>query len=640
MIVQGELRKGAIGRELWEHALEWSVLLGLCALLASWLLPPQFPVWTVTAALSAITGITIVITLLAAKSMALAVYFGAWGVALAVWLNLARMMGPWHAWVITSLLIIVIILAPAGALVIARYRDETNRSPDPEEAMRRELRRWVSFFEIHGVPGVQVLAVIENENGTGRQVIGRLGKAAQGRRMTTFDQLRQLGPEIATSRRLAPDAVWFTEGDTAADFTMHLRERRGPREIVHLPLENRYMSVNHPIPLGITENGRPWELLAREVSIMIVGVKGSGKSNLINVFIAQMSRCVDTVIFMIDLKGGRAARPWMMPWVKKFTRRPVIDWLATTRAEAEIMLRAVLRAGQNRARRAAGGWEKIEPTHDLPQIILIVDETAVMTGHNIRDGGISNAKLAQLLAEINETFRSEAIVPVMAALRANVDIMGSTAVKAMSEVRFGMKVSQASDGQMIFPDNVAAAAQLARLRNKGDCLVMYGTEMSPPVHIYRIEEKAIEAIALWAGNETACEPEDQMIEAMGDAYAHRWTRPHGQDLLKAWRNSAGMPEPVDDDTEFGRIVASMTDVEAEVDPRHARLRQLLARRGAQGYTVKVLVRRLSSEGLTTPRGTVHRWLSEDGSMGMVRSTGPPFNRWVWQLRTEDDIPVL
>ena len=113
------------------------------------------------------------------------------------------------------------------------------------------------------------------------------------------------------------------------------------------------LSIDNPIPIGVYEDGQVCSVTLREMATLIVGLRGSGKSNLLNVLLAQLARCADVLIFAIDLKGGRMAAPWIEPWLDHRTPRPVVDWLATDREEAERMLRALLRAGRPGPGRAA-----------------------------------------------------------------------------------------------------------------------------------------------------------------------------------------------------------------------------------------------------------------------------------------------
>lgn len=642
---RGHARAVPVEHHLWRHSIESSALVLVTAVLTAAVLPAAVPLWSVIASGTALTAVMWYASLRATGSLVMAGYLAAWGLLVTGWLSAAHLLGPWHAAMLAALLIPGIVLAPLGAVSIGHHREQIRRDAEKHEQLAdtAPLRRWERTLARHGVPNTTVLDVIQHEGGL--QIHGRLGKATDRDRAITRDQLAAAAPLIAVTKRLAEDAVYFEKprGGSAADFVMHVRTASGPRPVVFLPKESRPTTINRPMAIGVLDTGRKFELTYREITILIIGVKGSGKTNLENVFIAQLARCIDAVIFMIDLKGGRAARPWMMPWVEGHVPRPVIDWLATTREEAMLMLEALLAGGMARAR-SGEGWDKITPSADVPAIILVVDETAVMTGHGIRADGISNFTLAQLLAQITETYRSEAIDGLIAALRGNVDIMGSTAVKAMSTVRIGLRVTSSSDGDSVFPDNHEAAKALARLSNPGDGLVMTGPDISPAVHFYRIGgEEQIRDVALSTGHIRPA-PENRLAKAMGDAYAQRWTREHGQDLLKQWRTDAGIPEPAprpDADDPFWSMVSEIEDPEKPLDPRRVRIRRHLMARGEAGYTVGRLVTLLAAEGLTCPRETIQRWLADDEGRGYVRRTGRPLHRWVWHAPGHpDDIPGM
>lgn len=618
-----------VEHHLWLHSIESSALAAFGLILIAAVLPHAVPLWFIATTGATLAAVLWFVSLTVTGSLGMAGYLLAWGIVAAGWLTAERVAGLWRAEVLAGLILPTLILAPLGAVAIGHYRDRGTRDARTEDKDRADaaIREWQNRFRRVGADRVTVLEVIKNPGGV--QVHGRLPRAVAGKITLTMDMIKNLETSIATDMRLAKGAVQIGEGATSADFVVNARTKKGKRETVFLPAENLPQTVNRPFGLGLYDNGKPFQLLYREVAVIIIGVRGSGKSNLINVFLAQLARCIDASVFMIDLKGGRAARPWMMPWVRGHTRRPVVDWLATTREEAVLMLDALLRAGDARARGAAGGWEKLEPTFEMPAIILVVDETAVMTGHNIRDDGISNTAIAQKLAQLTETYRSEAIDPLVAALRGNVDIMGSTAVKAMSEVRIGLRVTQASDGQSVFPDDYNAAKALSTITDEGAGLAKVGATVSPVIHFYRMTEERITAIATWAGNETTPDLETRVQEAMGPAYATRWERDHGMKLKSEWREQAGMPEPLPVNDEFEKIIGQIDDPEKQVDPRHKKMREVVRQSGFKGLTVARITRRLADAGMTTPRETVHRWLVKDEEDGYVRRSGPPHNLWHW-----------
>lgn len=633
------------GPELYRHCIESSVLAAAGVLLAAVLLPASVHVWFLVSCGAVLSAGMMYAALATAGSVAIGSWLLAWGVTATGWLAAARVYGPWHMDVLAGLILPVLALAMAGPVAIGRHRAALDAEAQAREARLNEkmLHRWETLLARLGVEGATVLDVIEHPGG--RQVHGKFGKVTRdGPLPGTLSDLEGAADRIAQHKRLTAGSV-TVEGKPGAEFTLHIREEQGARETVYLPAENHLLTINRPLGLAVKDDGREWSLKIREINLLIAGVTGAGKSNLLQVMIAQLARCVDVVIFVIDLKGGRAARPWMIPWIQGFAKRPVIDWLATDRTEAALMMDALWAARVSRSRSGAGG-EKIVPSADLPAILLLCDEGAVLLGHQDKDEGVSSQKMARRALQLAETGRSEAVNLILAAVRANVETLGNTGFKAMARARIGMAVADASDGQSIFPDNAAAAKALSRITEPGSGIAKVFRDISPALHFYRITDgnpledgtptkDRITPVALWAG-EIRPQLDDLTMAAMGDAYAHRWTREHGEALKREWGAAAGVKPPPDPDDEFGQIVAHIDDPEAPVDPRRARMREFLIERRWQGATVGRIGTRLANEGLTCPRETLHRWLADDEKAGMVRRTGKPHHRWIWVF-AEDDL---
>jgi hypothetical protein len=285
-----------------------------------------------------------------------------------------------------------------------------------------------------------------------------------------------------------------------------------------LPAGNRPVTINKPFAIGLTDTSRKFKLTFREIMVTVTGPRESGKTVLENTITAQLARCTDTVIFWIDLLGGRAATPWMLPWVQGHTPRPVIDWLATTREEAVLMLDALL-AGCTARARSGEGWEKITPSAEIPAVILMTGATTALAG---------NPDITRGIAEFWKMCRPEAMGLLSTGLRG-----GATGLPA--EVRIGLRARSVAEADAVFPDNHNAAKALARLRNPGEGLVLAGSDISPAVHFYRTDPGQIADVALATGSRRPA-PEERLITAMGEAYTERWNRPHGQQLVEQWRS--------------------------------------------------------------------------------------------------------
>jgi hypothetical protein len=638
---------------LFTHVTESALAVLLAVALAAVVMPARVPLWMPVTALLVITAVTWLTAFQVTRSAAVAGYLLAWGLALSGWFTLARLHGV-HGTVLFAAVLLLIVLVPAGVVVIRRHQEAvaaTERSRQ-DKAGGAIARYWENVLDREGIRDVRVLEVIRHDDSL--EIRGRLPKSAGSRSTVTYDELAGKAAAIAVSERRDEDGVYFSKvrNGSAADFVMHVRDKSaGSRKPVHLPVEHHPLTITRPIALGLYDSGREYKRLLREIHVQIIALSGMGKSNTINVLIDRLAGCPDVLIWMLDMKGGRTSRPWITPYLRGLAPRPVIDWLAIDRTEAKLMLETALKAIAARA--GYPGFEKIHPTRDVPQIVIICDDVSVCFGHQTREEGISNYGLSQLGARITELGRSEAVMLVGAGQRANVELWGGTGMKSQSQYRIGMRVTSAADGAAIFPDNAAAARQVSRLRNQGDCLIMDGPDISPVVHLYRIaDEDRILRRAQWAGD-LRPEPEARLVTVMGEEYTGRWDRI--AEKMDEWREDAGGQVPVTPggggpggnpdswedrdfasefagiEAEFGRTLAAQADLEEQnIDPRRKAMWKILRDAGWRGLSVKSIVIRLESAGSPAPRETVHRWLAKDEQKGWVRRGKVGTSAvWIW-----------
>jgi hypothetical protein len=670
---------------LWEHVLVIGGIACVVTFLAAVMLPASISLWLVIPMAGTITAVTGWVSLSLSGSGSVAAYLVSWGVFLAGWLAAARVTGPWHVMNVFGMLLPAVILIPAGVTVVRRHRDRVNHAAGTgvDTMHVRECRYWEGLLAKLGCANVTVKDITLVDGG--RMVHCRLNKAAEGRRISSVPDA-DMARQIAVQRRLRPGSVYIEaepEGLTAADFVIHIREKAGPRLTRFIPADNSPMSINDQFPVGVLDTGRPWKMKLREIVTFVCGVRGSGKSTFLNVLVAQLARMPDSLIFVIDLKGGQETMAWLLPWLQGIVDKPVIDWLATTREEADIMLDAVLRAGVARAesgrygKKLRPGIYRVDGVDEMcPGIIVICDETAEMTGHMLREGDVSSRQLSTKLVRISERFRSVAIDPVVAAVRAVVDVTGNSGIKAMSELTIGMKVRTVQEGQAIFHDDYRAAQALARLKDKGMFIPKEASQLFPPVHGYNITdgtplddgsptEDLITPIAIACAARRP-DPEQLIVNAMNEirvtvgdqdrgAYEARWEMPHIRELLASWKRQAGIrdrqppvqrAEPPADGEDVDHFALWRRQLEEdavprdddepgyEMEPRLKRMCELLIERGSRGYQPAMLEDALAAEGKDVHRGTLMKWLKMAVEKGWVYRHGKERSRGVrytWYL---------
>ncbi len=588
------------------------------------------PLW-LTSVIAAVIVATALIPVLARTGPgAAAGYTLACALAAGGWLIYAASASP-RTWIA---ILAVAVLAPAlGLLYPALHRHQQYLAEEArrraEEARRKaDARRWPDLLDRLGHPGISFRGQTETRSG---HTI-RLGLPPSGK--IRYGTLAEATERIEIAARLRRGAVRVERGERADEVLLHVAERDVLAEAIPLPGDEEPLTVNQPLPVGMHEDGTVCTVTLREVAALVVGLRGSGKSNLINVLIAQLCRCVDTVIFMIDLKGGRTALPWLGPWLEGRAARPVIDWVATNREEAERMLRALLRGIDARAHSGAGG-EKITPSADLPAVILIVEEVAVIFGMNSGPRssleGTTNATLAGLGTQVTQLGRSEAIDPILVTQRGAVTMIGSGDLKSQCALRIGLGVATEADARLVVPDDLHIAADLARLVHPGSGIVQSRDGRPVPVKFYRLDHDRIARIAERSAQGRPA-PDQFLADALGEDYRRRWSVERAGHLRVTGGLASGAgaaprsrARAADTDREFAEIVAGLGNGDTAAAPARKRMLEILGSTGVMGATTIRLLAMLEVEGIAPARQSLDRWLEEEEIAGRVKRAS--HGRW-------------
>ena len=587
--------------------------------------------------------------LLTAKSLTVAAYGGACAVVAAGWLAYAALAGRWSWPPALVLAAVAAALIPVYPEIRRRQEQEAERArqaAEAEEAAKAQ-RKWPDLLARIGHKGIRWAG--QDPTLAGYQVHLRLPGSGQ----VTYSGLVPATEKLEVAARMRHGSLRFERGTQAHEVILHVAERDVLAETVHLPADHGTLSITRPIPVGLFEDGQVCALTLREVATLIVGLRGSGKSNLLNVLLAQLARCPDVLIFAIDLKGGRMAAPWIEPWLAGRTPRPVVDWLATDREEAARMLRALERAVQARSRSGSGG-EKISPSPRQPAVLLVCDEIAVIlgvgtSGPRTSADGVTNATLARLATHLVMTGRSEAIDLIMATQRGTPTMIGSADLKSQCALRIGLGVASRNDAQLIIPDDAQIATDLARLSHPGTGIVQQGKNGRVlPVKFFRIEHDTISPVAERYGH-VRPGPDKLLEEALGEDYRTRWSpgriaripgvgsrplvpalaggqqripiEPPPETALPETEPAAGRAEE-----RFAELTASAAE-DAGHPARH-RITALLISAGVRGMTVRAIAEQLAWAGHDVAQQTIHRWLTEEVAAGRVEHAS--YGRWKWR----------
>ncbi|WP_405403085.1 hypothetical protein [Streptomyces sp. NBC_01104] len=217
-------------------------------------------------------------------------------------------------------------------------------------------------------------------------------------------------------------------------------------EVIDLPdgpEDTTVTSIYDGIPLGLKPDAEEARIGVVDDCALVVGQTGSGKTNTVNTANAGALRTNDTVVMHIDVTGAGISLPWLHSWaVDGAANVPLIDWTADTIEEAHILCDTVIAgigARKSGHQDLLTEDDKLTVSHDLPEVLVAVDEIAELTPGLLRK-----------LDTIVNTGRAVRVRVLICGLRATQDVI-TAAMKKQSRVRVGMRVSDPEELSHLFP---------------------------------------------------------------------------------------------------------------------------------------------------------------------------------------------
>jgi len=604
-----------VDRQGWQHAIETSAVLGLAVLATASLTGSVRPAPLFAVALVVVLAVTVSVAV-TTGSGPLTWLAGLTGAGALLWLGYTHVRGLWTVGALTAWAVGLVVLTPAGAIAYAKHRDQAaaDRAADERARMLAELRKWSDLLESVNIHGVKATRVVKTR--AGHTITYRL----PGDGTVKVRDLIDAAPRIDIARELRTGWTRFTEGKHAREAIMYIRERDVLADDIAYPNDLTPLTINEPFDIGWAEDGSLCLIHFREIRLLIIGETGAGKTNLLNVLIAQLSRMVDVIIFGIDVgKNGRLLAPWIKPWINKQTKRPVIDWPATDRSEAEKVLAAMIRLIDARSRGFAGKNDKIIPTKDQHTYVVVIDELGDLfttdEPKELRDkyhaGEPTPRSLSWLGTQIVGKGRSEAVDMIGGTQRSTTSHVPSN-IKSQCGLRIGLGAATVAEASNLLPDSPAAQKIMALLDKQGTGVVWRKDQRPHADKFYYLPVDRIAPIAVHTGNKIRPEPNDFDRAALGDDYATRWERLSG--LLHGWADYEA-PPPADAST-FGEIVAQLPQPSG-LNAWQMKAIEIVAEAGTVGTRVGIVTDKLKTAGLGVERETVQRFFRSQAHDGFL-----------------------
>ncbi|MCE7080712.1 hypothetical protein [Streptomyces sp. ST2-7A] len=478
------------------------------------------------------------------------------------WTTWAMTTGPlsWAAAGSLTALGVGIATAASGAAAREEAAEElriSQQAAKESAALNRErlavAREWEDRIWRVCRIRVTVFAVEHWPTGAGYSIAAELpGGGAM------WEQIAQRCRALATDARLPLGCtVQAEEGDVQGRVVLDVATRNVMAETITYPTPYTPLSILTGIPWGVRPTGEEIRVFLREACALILGPPGSGKSTFIDAVIAGFARCVDVLVWVIDLKAGAAGIPWMRPWLEAngLTEplpglpaapegtRPGIDWLASTPAEAALMLDAALAI--NAARQQ--GYQRLMAEENttllpigahIPQIMIVVDEGAEALTASHKDP--ARKAVGDKLRQVMRTTRAMGARCVLTAVDGNVSAIGDTQVRKFSPIGVALTSGETVGNNLgkLFPRTRIDTAQLSQ---KGAGVIGDGGAegFAPtPFKGWKTGPGMVRDVIL-ATNHTRPELDEISAEAAGTAYTERWSKARAGWL---W-NSSGPDRP-------------------------------------------------------------------------------------------------
>lgn len=446
------------------------------------------------------------------------------------WCSWAMAAGPWSEDATGTLAAGAVGLGMVWAGERRSGREAQQRAIAAQEAEQRRLNaennselaaEWIDRIDrVCNIKDVRVVGIDLWETGSGYTLDLELPPGGH-----TWRQLAQYGDPLAGDAKLPEGCgVQVSSGAHRGAALMDVSTVNHLLEDIDYPDDYSPLSLNEPVPYGRYPDGSIMTLDLREASTLRVGQRGSGKTNEMNVGIANGVRMVDNLDWVIDLNGGGLALAWLHAWHKEGRPgRPPIDWVADTPEKALVMSRTAVAIAK--ARKPGYKQREIEANDDklpvdatVPGIRVRCDEIAeLFSPKALRDPVLR--EVASNLVQLMEIARAVAVNEDLAGLRATQDVISDPQLLKQSYVRVGLRVTDESELAYLFGWQDKAKPEDAPYPGSG--LVKIGSAPARPFKVFRLKPAQIKDIVVACADR---QPElDELSRvAAGEEYAKRW----------------------------------------------------------------------------------------------------------------------
>lgn len=340
----------------------------------------------------------------------------------------------------------------------------------------------------------------------------------------TWEAIRDRTRALAGAARLPKGCVIdVDEGDVQGSAVVRIPTKNALGDLIFARNDFTELTVTGELPIGTYPDTDRTTIEVRQSAGLVVGQRRSGKTNLLHAIIGALVRCPDALIWVVDLNGGGLAVPWLMPGVEGLMDGYPIDWVAWNPETAVKMAKAAPAIARDRKARyarlkAKANTDLLPVSRDLPEIVIIIDESAEVMGDSSRARAAIEAFL-----ELQRIGGAEAVNVIFSGLRATQDTL-PVPVRKQSALKISTRVGDNGELGYLFGD--------ARIRNSdllyaGCAFIQRGddnADRAAGVRQFKVDRwlpQHIEAAAI-ATAHLRPKLDQASATAGGEYYANRW----------------------------------------------------------------------------------------------------------------------
>jgi S-DNA-T family DNA segregation ATPase FtsK/SpoIIIE len=308
----------------------------------------------------------------------------------------------------------------------------THRRRRARVRLQRGLEAWPDLADKVGLGGSHIQSAAQTDWGWTARIRLRQGQ-------TVAEAINRL-PALESGLGVRAGAVRIEPDPDRADrFDLTVLNADPHAEPLEWP-GPAIESIVEPFELGLFEDGTPVTVQVAHRHVLVGGLMGSGKSGLLNLILAELSGCLDVVLWGIDLKSGMEILPWA----------GCLNRLATTPAEAETLLRDATKVLNARADSLAHAGQRFwHPATDSPALAIVIDEHAELADH--APGALV------YVDSIARRGRAVAVTLISATQRPTQVAMGGGAIRSQMDIRVCFRVRERRDVDLILGQGSLAA---------------------------------------------------------------------------------------------------------------------------------------------------------------------------------------